>query len=335
MPRVARGQPLSLEHVAKMASATSALDFDPLSVRVGHAFHRPGALLVERGPTAVGVELVVGPVERRAALPARIRSGSEEPVILPGERHLGALVEDHAGFGAREGPALDLLGFGHAPIHEVTHYKLDPDRSSVRLPGPRVGADGTPALGGHGSFPKRPYIEIDSSIYVSGEIVPARLVGLYALRCMERDGAVHGYSLSERIAERTGGVWRPGPGAIYPALQRLTDRGLARSRLVGRRRVYTITPKGRESLARLRAQTAGWTSRAPDLSALWADVAGVDDVATFLLMRLRRALDAIDATLASAPPRGTAVRRCARSGPMCSPSSRPASPSSADARLVP
>ena len=134
--------------------------------------------------------------------------------------------------------------------------------------------------------------------------MPARLVGLYALRCMERDGAVHGYSLAERIAERTGGVWRPGPGAVYPALQRLTDRGLARSRLVGRRRVYTITPKGRESLARLRAQTAGWTSRAPDLSALWADVAGVDDVATFLLMRLRRALDAIDATLAAAPTAG-------------------------------
>ena len=134
--------------------------------------------------------------------------------------------------------------------------------------------------------------------------MPARLVGLYALRCMERDGAVHGYSLAERIAERTSGVWRPGPGAVYPALQRLTDRGLARSRLVGRRRVYTITPKGREALARLRAQTTGWTSRAPDLSALWADVAGIDDMETFLLLRLRRALDAIDAALAAAPKAG-------------------------------
>lgn len=132
-----------------------------------------------------------------------------------------------------------------------------------------------------------------------GATVPARLVGLFALRCMERDGAVYGYSLSERIADRTGGVWRPGPGAIYPALQRLTDRGLARSRLVGRRRVYTLTPKGRETLARLRTQTTGWSPRAPDLSALWADVAGVDDVGTFLLLRLRRALDAIDTALAT------------------------------------
>jgi DNA-binding PadR family transcriptional regulator len=134
--------------------------------------------------------------------------------------------------------------------------------------------------------------------------VPARLVGLYALRCMERDGAVYGYSLAERIAERTGGVWRPGPGAIYPALQRLTDRGLARSRVVGRRRVYSLTPKGRESLARLRAQTTGWSPRAPDLSALWADVAGVDDVGTFLLLRLRRALDAIDAALVASSSTG-------------------------------
>lgn len=35
--------------------------------------------------------------------------------------------------------------------------------------------------------------------------MPARLIGLYALRCMEKDGAVYGYSLAEQIAERTDG----------------------------------------------------------------------------------------------------------------------------------
>jgi len=134
--------------------------------------------------------------------------------------------------------------------------------------------------------------------------MPPRLVGLYALTCMEREGDVYGYSLADRIAERTEGAWRPGPGAIYPALSMLTKRGLARSRLVGRRRVYSITPRGRAVLARMRAHTTSWSSRAPDVSALWAEVWGVQDAGTFLVLRLRRALDAIDSALASHPTGG-------------------------------
>jgi len=132
--------------------------------------------------------------------------------------------------------------------------------------------------------------------------MPPRLVGLYALACMEREGEVYGYSLAGRIAERTEGAWRPGPGAIYPVLNTLTKRKLAHSRVEGRRRVYSITPQGRTVLARVRARATSWTSRAPDVSALWAEVWGVEDASTFLLLRLRRSLDAIDSALASAPP---------------------------------
>lgn len=132
------------------------------------------------------------------------------------------------------------------------------------------------------------------------------LLGLYALAQMARRGPIHGYLISEQIAERTEGAWRPGPGAVYPALNRLTARGFARSRVVGRRRVYSITPEGRTMLARLRARTASWTPRAPDLSPLWAEVAGVEDVGTFLLLRLRRALDAVNAALAA--PQGAGAR---------------------------
>lgn len=131
------------------------------------------------------------------------------------------------------------------------------------------------------------------------------LLGLYALTQMARVGPVHGYFLSERIAERTEGAWRPGPGAIYPALNKLTQRKFARSHVEGRRRLYSITPQGRAMLARFRTRATYWTSRAPDLTALWAEVWGVDDVGSFLLLRLRRSLDAIDSVLASPPPRGS------------------------------
>src|SRR4051812_39250222 len=37
---------------------------------------------------------------------------------------------------------------------------------------------------------------------------------------------MHGYQLMQAIADRTGGRWRPSPGAIYPTLNQLEDEGL-------------------------------------------------------------------------------------------------------------
>ena len=37
---------------------------------------------------------------------------------------------------------------------------------------------------------------------------------------------MHGYQLMQAMAERTNGVWRPSPGAIYPTIAQLEDEGL-------------------------------------------------------------------------------------------------------------
>lgn len=37
---------------------------------------------------------------------------------------------------------------------------------------------------------------------------------------------MNGYQIIQALAERTGGVWKPSPGAIYPALNQLVDEGL-------------------------------------------------------------------------------------------------------------
>jgi DNA-binding PadR family transcriptional regulator len=116
---------------------------------------------------------------------------------------------------------------------------------------------------------------------------------LYALALMEREGPVHGYGIASRIEERTEGAWRPGPGAVYPALQRLVRRGLARRSRNGRRQDYTITKDGRELLARLRARTAPARPGAPYLTALWAEVMGAEDPGAFLLVRLRTSIDGL------------------------------------------
>ena len=121
-----------------------------------------------------------------------------------------------------------------------------------------------------------------------------RLVGLYALTQMERRGPLHGYGLSEAIAERTDGQWRPGPGAVYPSLRKLVEAHLARSRRAGRRTEYAITPGGRLLLARLRNRRDRIARGRADLSALWAEVMGTTDVGAFLIDRLHRTVDAIE-----------------------------------------
>jgi len=128
--------------------------------------------------------------------------------------------------------------------------------------------------------------------------MPPRLIGLYALATMERDGAVHGYLLSQRIAERTAGAWRPGPGAVYPSLRALVDHGLAARRGVGRRREYRITPSGRATLRRIRRRSRRTGQGGADLSSLWAEVLGVDDAGVLLVRRLERSLDGLAAYLA-------------------------------------
>jgi DNA-binding PadR family transcriptional regulator len=115
---------------------------------------------------------------------------------------------------------------------------------------------------------------------------------------MEREGPVHGYGISERIAERTEGAWRPGPGSVYPSLQKLVLSGYARPRTEGRRRVYTITPKGRAALAEVRGHGAGARESRADLSSLWAEVMGTEGVGGLLLLRLRRTVDSIESYLA-------------------------------------
>jgi len=131
--------------------------------------------------------------------------------------------------------------------------------------------------------------------------MPGRVLWLYALATLEREGTVYGYALADRIAERTEGAWRPGAGAVYPALQSLVRRGVAREHKAGVRRVYTITPQGRAVLRRIRTQMAGPGPGAPDLSLLWAEIAGVPDPGTHILGRLHRQLESLDALLARQP----------------------------------
>ena len=55
----------------------------------------------------------------------------------------------------------------------------------------------------------------------------------------------NGYQLIQEIAERSDGEWRPSPGAVYPALQQLTDEGLIEAEEHDGRRTFRLSETGR------------------------------------------------------------------------------------------
>ncbi len=64
------------------------------------------------------------------------------------------------------------------------------------------------------------------------------------------DGPRNGYQIIQEISERSGGLWKPSPGSVYPALQQLEDEGLiAATTGEGGRRAFELTEEGRAYVA--------------------------------------------------------------------------------------
>ena len=66
-----------------------------------------------------------------------------------------------------------------------------------------------------------------------------------ALLTALEDGPAHGYEVINRLEEKSGGMWRPSPGSVYPTLQLFEDEGLVRSEERDGKRVYELTDAGR------------------------------------------------------------------------------------------
>jgi DNA-binding PadR family transcriptional regulator len=81
--------------------------------------------------------------------------------------------------------------------------------------------------------------------------VRAAILALLAERPM------HGYEMIQELENRTGGVWRPSPGSVYPTLQLLEDEDLIAGEEVEGRKRFTLTDAGRAEAER-HAQRAPW-----------------------------------------------------------------------------
>jgi transcriptional regulator len=84
---------------------------------------------------------------------------------------------------------------------------------------------------------------------------------LMVLRTLDTLGPMHGWGIAQRLEQVSDDVLRINQGTLYPALLRLEQRRLIRSKLGTsennrRARFYSITPAGKRQLAAEREQ---WT----------------------------------------------------------------------------
>ncbi len=81
---------------------------------------------------------------------------------------------------------------------------------------------------------------------------------------------MHGYQIIHELAERSGGVWKPSAGSVYPTLQLLADEGLVDSEQAAGKKVYHLTDAGRDVVAGSEGARAPWE----DVAASGPDAGG-------------------------------------------------------------
>jgi DNA-binding PadR family transcriptional regulator len=84
-----------------------------------------------------------------------------------------------------------------------------------------------------------------------------------AILALLGESPMHGYQIMRELSDRSGGVWRPSPGSVYPTLQLLQDEGLVSSTESEGRRIFELTADGKAAVDALETPTP-WEAVADD-----------------------------------------------------------------------
>lgn len=66
-----------------------------------------------------------------------------------------------------------------------------------------------------------------------------------AILALLAEQPMNGYQIMQTLEDRTQGVWKPSPGAVYPALSQLQDEGLVAETTLDHQRAFELTEAGR------------------------------------------------------------------------------------------
>ena len=97
---------------------------------------------------------------------------------------------------------------------------------------------------------------------------------------------LHGYEVIQEIDSKTEGAWKPGAGSLYPILKKLVSEGLIRadsSSEEDTRKVYQITPKGVEELAKSKEIFASFQHRWGFLRKIFIELIDPEHLADFFV----------------------------------------------------
>ena len=128
-----------------------------------------------------------------------------------------------------------------------------------------------------------------SKRWLHPQTVPRGFLRLYILTLLSR-GPETGYSIMQKIEDRTDGAWRPGPGTMYPLLKGLLAEGLARSTgSEGRTgsKTYSLTQKGRRELEETRRGIASMGRKEPVMGRLFSDLLPATIFVPWVISRYR------------------------------------------------
>lgn len=164
-------------------------------------------------------------------------------------------------FGART-----PFGDPRAQFHEMQEH-LREARGGVPFPpfppgGPWPGTPGHGPFGGFPGGPDRGHRRGRGERFGGRGRRSRRGDVRAAILTLLAERPMHGYEMIQEIKERSGELWTPSPGSVYPTLQLLADEGLIADEGSGSRRLYTLTEEGRAAAAKV--ETPPWEEIARD-----------------------------------------------------------------------
>ncbi|WP_304111632.1 PadR family transcriptional regulator [Mycolicibacterium bacteremicum] len=84
-----------------------------------------------------------------------------------------------------------------------------------------------------------------------------------AILALLAERPMHGYEMTQEIAARSNGLWKPSPGSVYPTLQLLVDEDLiVPAETEGSKKTFELTDQGRTAAEAI--ETPPWEEIAGD-----------------------------------------------------------------------
>lgn len=128
--------------------------------------------------------------------------------------------------------------------------------------------------------------EASTIVSVKLHSAPKGLLRYYILHRISQK-PIHGYEVIQDIDSKTEGAWRPGAGSLYPILKKLVAEGLIKADTPqeeeANRRMYRITQRGSDELAKSKDMFANFQHRWGFLRKLFVELIEPEQLADFFV----------------------------------------------------